>query len=72
MSSARLRPPLSLFLNELTDPVIDILARRSAERPDPWTLINVAALGDAISRAGAEETAYHSRSAPFMVSIDGN
>jgi len=62
----------SLFLNELTDPVMDILVRRSAERPDPWTLINVAALGGAISRVGAEETAYHSRSAPFMVSIDGN
>ena len=62
----------SIFLNELSDPVIDILVRRAAERPDPWTLINVAALGGAIARVGAEETAYLSRSAPFMVSIDGN
>ena len=62
----------SSFLNELSDPVIDLLVRRTAERPDPWTLINVAALGGAISRVGADETAYVSRSAPFMVSIDGN
>jgi len=62
----------SLFLNELADQVIDILVRRAAERPDPWTLVNVAALGGAISRVGTEETAYLSRSAPFMVSIDGN
>ncbi len=61
----------SLFLNELSDPVIDILVRRVAERPDPWTLINVAALGGAISRVGTQETAYLSRTAPFMVSIDG-
>lgn len=62
----------STFLNQLSEPVIEILVRRAAERPDPWTLINVAALGGAISRVGTEETAYLSRSAPFMVSIDAN
>lgn len=62
----------SAFLNALSDPVIEILVRRVAERPDPWTLINVAALGGAISRVGVDETAYLSRAAPLMVSIDGN
>ena len=62
----------SLFLNELSDQAIEILARRATERPDPWTLVNVAALGGAISRVGSGETAYLSRSAPFMVSIDAN
>jgi FAD/FMN-containing dehydrogenase len=62
----------SLFVSELSDEVIDILVRRVAARPDPWTLINVAALGGAISRVAADETAYLSRSAPFMLSIDGN
>jgi len=61
----------STFTNELSDEVIDIIIKRAQNRPDPWTLINVPAMGGAISRVDQDATAYLSRDAKFMISIDG-
>jgi FAD/FMN-containing dehydrogenase len=62
----------STYVNELSDEVIDICTRRMAEVPDPWTLLNMPTFTGAVQRVGPEETAFGDRSAPFMISIDGN
>ena len=56
----------------MSDELIEIVARASAERPSPLTFIDTYVMGGAIARVGAEETAFAERSAPFMVSVHGN
>jgi FAD/FMN-containing dehydrogenase len=60
----------SHFLDELTDEAIDALLACDAERPTPETLTVIRTLGGAISRVGADESAYAHRAARFNVSID--
>ena len=62
----------SVYLNELTDDLIDLIVRRAAQRPSPRTLVHVPMLGGAMSRVADTATAFGDRSAPFMLSIDGN
>ncbi len=62
----------SQYLDELTDDAIDAFAELALDRPQPLVLMNIWHHGGAIARVGAEETAFAERSAPFMVSIDGN
>ena len=62
----------SLYVGELPDDLINLLAARATQRPSPHTLIHVPMLGGAMSRVGATATAFGDRSAPFMVSVDGN
>jgi FAD/FMN-containing dehydrogenase len=62
----------SVYLNELTDDLIDLIARRAAQRPSPRTLVHVPMLGGAMSEVAATATAFGDRSAPFMLSVDGN
>jgi FAD/FMN-containing dehydrogenase len=61
----------SQYLTELTDEAIDVIAAKAQERPAPLTLVNTFHMGGAINDVGAEDTAFHERSADFMVSIDG-
>jgi FAD/FMN-containing dehydrogenase len=60
------------YVAELSDAVIEIIARASAERPSPLTFVDTYPMGGAISRIGTDETAFAERSAPFMVSVHGN
>ncbi|MGH3910297.1 MAG: FAD-binding oxidoreductase, partial [Pseudonocardiaceae bacterium] len=60
------------YLNELTDGAIDVIADRALDRPAPMTLLNTLHMGGAIGAVGPGRTAFAERSAPFMVSIDGN
>jgi FAD/FMN-containing dehydrogenase len=62
----------SVYLNELTDDLIDLIVRRAAQRPSPRTLVHVPMLGGAMSGIAATATAFGDRSAPFMLSMDGN
>ena len=62
----------SVYLNELTDDLIDLIVRRATQRPSPRTLVHVPMLGGAMSRVAADATAFGARSAPFMLSVDGN
>jgi hypothetical protein len=62
----------SLYVDELTDDVIDTLDALAADRPDPHTMVNTFHLGGAISATGPEESAFAERTAPFMLSIDTN
>jgi FAD binding domain/Berberine and berberine like len=62
----------SVYLNELTDELIDLIVRRAAQRPSPRTLVHVPMLGGAMSDVAATATAFGDRSAPFMLSVDSN
>jgi FAD/FMN-containing dehydrogenase len=61
----------SLYLNELQDETIDVIASRAQDRPAPLTLVNTFHMGGAIADLGAEDTAFGDRSAQYMISIDG-
>jgi hypothetical protein len=61
----------ALHLKELDDEAIDVFAGRALDRPAPLTLVNMFAMGGAIGDVGPEETAFPERSAPYLVSIDG-
>jgi FAD/FMN-containing dehydrogenase len=62
----------SAYVAELSDEVIEIVARRSAKRPTGLTFVDVYAMGGAVNRVGSDETAFGERSAPWMVSVNGN
>jgi FAD/FMN-containing dehydrogenase len=61
----------SQYVDELTDQAIDTIAAAANDRPAPLTLVNTFHMGGAIARVGEEETAFHQRTSPYMVSIDG-
>jgi len=62
----------SLYLSELPDEVIDLVAERGGERPSDLTFVDVYVNGGAMGRVGAGETAFGDRSAPYMAAIIGN
>lgn len=61
----------SMYLEELTDEALAFIHERAAARPDPATLIHVPIMGGATAAVAAEDAAFGDRSAPFMVSFDG-
>jgi len=61
----------SLYLRELTDEVIDLIARKGAERPSPLVLVDTYVNGGAMGSVATEDTAFGDRSAPYMVAIIG-
>jgi hypothetical protein len=61
----------SQYLDDLSDGAIAAIASNAAERPAPLTLVNTFAMGGAIADVDPEETAFATREAPYMVSIDG-
>jgi FAD/FMN-containing dehydrogenase len=60
----------SLFLDELSDAVIDTMIDHDARRPTPESLVVVRTLGGAIARVGSDESAFAHRSATFNLSVD--
>jgi FAD/FMN-containing dehydrogenase len=60
----------ALYLDGFTDPAIDTMVDWSNRRPSRDTLVIVRHCGGAISRVGAEETAFGDRSSEWMLSID--
>lgn len=62
----------STYLDELDDEAIDLITERGMNRPDPRVLVHVPLMGGATSRVGAADTAFGDRSAPWMLSVDGN
>jgi FAD/FMN-containing dehydrogenase len=61
----------ALHLDGLGDEAIDAIADRALDRPAPLTLVNTFHMGGAIADVGPEETAFPERTAPYLVSIDG-
>lgn len=62
----------SIYLHDLTDEALDLIIDRARSRPSPLTLIHVPMMGGAAGRVGATDTAFGDRSAPYMLSVDGN
>jgi FAD/FMN-containing dehydrogenase len=61
----------SQYLDELTDEAIDVVAAKALDRPAPLTLVNMFHMGGAIADVDPEATAFATRTAPYMASIDG-
>jgi FAD/FMN-containing dehydrogenase len=57
----------SLYLNSLSDEVIDTLATLSATRPSSLTMVDIWAMSGAVTRVPATATAFGDRSAPFWL-----
>lgn len=66
-ASERLYYWKSLFLRSLDDATIATLLDWAIERPSPSTLIDLWAMGGAVSRVPADATAFGDRSAPVML-----
>jgi FAD/FMN-containing dehydrogenase len=60
----------ALYLDGLSDGAIDTTVDWSTRRPSNDTLVIVRHCGGAISRVGAQETAFGDRSSEWMLSID--
>jgi FAD/FMN-containing dehydrogenase len=61
----------SQYLDELSDEAIDTIVAKAQDRPAPLTLVNTFHMGGAIAQVGEEDTAFATRTSPYMVSIDG-
>ena len=61
----------SQYVDVLTDEAIDLIAAKAQDRPAPLTMVNLFAMGGAIADVDPEATAFATRTAPYMVSIDG-
>jgi FAD/FMN-containing dehydrogenase len=62
----------SAYVTELSDEVIEIVARRSAERPSGLTFVDVYPMGGEVTRVRPDESAFGERAAQYMVSVAGN
>ena len=62
----------STFVQELTDPILDIIVRKAQNRPSDRTFVVTFFMGGAINTVGPQDTAYSERSANWMLSMDGN
>jgi FAD/FMN-containing dehydrogenase len=62
----------SIYLNELTDDLTDLIVRHGVQRSSPLSIVHVPMMGGAMSRVAPTATAFGDRSAPFMFSVDGN
>ena len=61
----------SQYLPGLSDGAIDVIAAQAQQRPAPLTMVNTFLMGGAIADVDPEETAFATREAPYMISIDG-
>jgi FAD/FMN-containing dehydrogenase len=60
----------SLYTEDLSDGAMEVIKRRSLERPSAQTLMIIRHLGGEISRVQADATAFGDRGAQYLVSID--
>jgi FAD/FMN-containing dehydrogenase len=62
----------SIYLDNLDDPVISMLAEHAARRPSALSSIDIWALGGAMARVTPEQSAFFERDAPFLIGIEAN
>jgi FAD/FMN-containing dehydrogenase len=62
----------SLYLDNLADATIEIMADRAENRSSPSTMVFVQHLGGAVRRVGPKETAFPTRDAPFVLNFMGD
>jgi FAD/FMN-containing dehydrogenase len=57
----------SIYLNELSEAAIATMAEWSARAPSPMSLVDLWAMGGAVSRVPADATAFANREAPYWL-----
>ena len=62
----------SLYLRHLDDEVVAVLAQHATRRPSPLSSLDIWALGGAMSRVPAADSAFARRDAPFLLGIEAN
>lgn len=62
----------SLYLDDLGEEAIDCIIEHAERRPSGLSTVDVWHLGGAISRVGAEESAFGGREAPFLLGVEAN
>lgn len=60
----------SRYLNGLDDSTIDAIIERAVNPPDPRILVALWHLGGAMRKVAAHQTAFGTRNAPFLLSVD--
>jgi hypothetical protein len=61
----------SVYLPELSDAALDLIAKKGGERPAPLTIVDTYVNGGEIARVPAADTSLGDRSEPYMVAIMG-
>jgi FAD/FMN-containing dehydrogenase len=62
----------SLYSNEFSDAEIDILVEAISNKTSPYSLVNIPHMGSVVRDVPQDAAAFATRSAPFMISLDGN
>ncbi|MFA9462165.1 FAD-binding oxidoreductase [Thiohalorhabdus sp. Cl-TMA] len=62
----------AVYLDDLTDPVLEFIARRGAASPSKLTTLDVWQLGGALSEVPREATAFWHRDKPYMLTFEAN
>jgi hypothetical protein len=62
----------SIYLSDLSDEALDLVTAQGLDRPNDLTLVHVPTMGGAASPVDPADTAFGDRSAPYMLSVDGN
>jgi FAD/FMN-containing dehydrogenase len=60
----------SIYLNGLGDDVVEFLAERAATIPSTYTYWVILPFGGAMSRVGADDTAFGRRDIPYLLELD--
>jgi FAD/FMN-containing dehydrogenase len=61
----------AVYLPDLPDEAIDLIAKKGGQRPAPLTFVDTYVNGGEMSRVPAEDTPLGDRSAPYLVAIVG-
>ncbi len=59
----------SIFVEDLTDELVDVLADGISTLPGEYTMVFMETLGGAVSRVGVEETAFSNRTARYNLGL---
>lgn len=62
----------STYLDELSDPLVDLWAARAQNRPGPLCNLLIWLSGGQVNRVGEDESAFGERSASYMLSVEAN
>ncbi len=62
----------SLYLESLSDDVIDHIIEWAADAPSPLSTVDVWPLGGAIADVGLDESAFPGRGAPYLLGVEAN
>ncbi len=62
----------SVYADQLSDAAIDICVDRMMNRTSSYALMNIPHFGNAVRRVKPDETAFATRTSPYMISIDAN